>query len=194
MKIPIFATCLSLVFCLSATAAARDDGGGAPPGDQPVGWQAGGNRRGTWDIISNCLLTICPRPCASRIRRILRGSANLPRTWARKRISAPVLMRRTTCPHAWSAFALRRPATSPRRWALALCRVPTSLAKLQPNGRAPALVTSFLPHVSDGGTIHPIFSGYDCEIPNKVRAAQRNLWNRVRIRTSAGCLRVGLCV
>jgi len=58
IKYPMFAACLWLTFHLAARAAARDGGSGPPPDDQPVGWQAGDNHRGTWGIISSCLSTI----------------------------------------------------------------------------------------------------------------------------------------
>ncbi len=53
----IFGTQILMVLCFSSLAAGfnatalRSD-------DQPVGWQAGGDNRGTWAIISNCLSTI----------------------------------------------------------------------------------------------------------------------------------------
>jgi hypothetical protein len=54
----MFAACLWLTFHLAARAAARDSGSDPPPDDQPVGWQAGDNHRGTWGILSSCLSTI----------------------------------------------------------------------------------------------------------------------------------------
>ena len=46
-----------MLLCVSSLAAGFD--ATAPPSDdQPVGWQAGDDKRGTWAIISNCLSTI----------------------------------------------------------------------------------------------------------------------------------------
>ena len=51
--------------------------------DQPVGWQAGGDRRGTWAIISNCLATIFA--CTWSIQHLnVPGKPTLDGKWARK--------------------------------------------------------------------------------------------------------------
>ena len=79
-KFNIFSTQLLLLLCLSSLAsgfnatAPRSD-------DQPVGWQAGDDKRGTWAIISNCLSTIIA--CTWTIQHL-----NVPATsdgeWYRK--------------------------------------------------------------------------------------------------------------
>ena len=53
----IFGTQVLMVLCFSSLVAGFNVT--APRSyDQPVGWQAGGDNRGTWAIISNCLSTI----------------------------------------------------------------------------------------------------------------------------------------
>lgn len=51
--------------------------------DQPVGWQAGGDRRGTWAIVSSCLSTIFA--CTWTIQHLnVPGKPTLDGKWARK--------------------------------------------------------------------------------------------------------------
>lgn len=58
MKDLLFTACLLLDFCPLVLAVTPDNGGNPSPDDQPVGWQAGDNHRGTWAIASSCLSTI----------------------------------------------------------------------------------------------------------------------------------------
>ena len=71
-----------MVLCFSSLAAGFN---ATAPGsdDQPVGWQAGGDDRGTWTIISSCLSTIFA--CTWSVQHLnLPGKASSDGQWARK--------------------------------------------------------------------------------------------------------------
>lgn len=78
----IFGAQVLIVLCLSSLAAGLNNTATPLPDDQPVGWQAGDDDRSTWDIISNCLLTILA--CTWSVQHLnVPGPIDTDGKWAR---------------------------------------------------------------------------------------------------------------